>query len=241
MAGIGSSLRRGEPAAPPPGAGGPMPAAGGGAPMPGGQAAGGLDLGGQEPASPKEQEIYNRFVAKAYEMVYAEETLPKIIEMLRGEEGDDPADGLAITAATVTARVLDAAEAAGQQIDGAIVLHAGAEIFGDLAELSKRAGIHDWQEGTDEFEGAWYRALDDFRVMRQQAGRLDTEVYQQDLEGLKQADAEGELGAQLAALQGRGEAEPPGAPRGGIGGAMAKGRASAAAPAPEDDEEDEED
>lgn len=205
----------------------PAPAGGGAQPPMPTQPGGGADLGGAEMATPEEQDAYDRFVARSLELIYGD-GFERVLEMLRG--GDDPVNGLAVTAATIVARVMDAAEKAGAVPSGDVLLNAGAEVFEDLAELSTKAGIFDFASDKEQFEGAWYRALDEFRVMRQAQGKLDPKVFEQDLAALQQADQTGELAQMLAAAE----------KRGGAGPAPAEGGPPAAEgePMPEDGEED---
>lgn len=191
----------------------PVPPQAGGQPAPGPQPGPQPDMGGTEAASPEEQDAYDRFVGRALEFIY-DKAFDKVLDMLRG--GDDPIDGLAVTAATVVARIQDAAEQAGQKLSGDILLHAGSEILADLAGLATKARIHDFEQDPKQLETAWYRALDEYRVMRQSAGKLDQEVAKQDLASLQQADQDGELAAMMQRMEGRqgavaapGGQEPP--------------------------------
>lgn len=194
MAGLGMAMGQQQPA----------PAA----PAPAGAA--GPGMGGEEMASPEEQAIYDKFVAKAQILIYDDKQIKGILDMLA--EGT-PQEGLGITAATIIKRVADAAEQAGQPIPGDILLHAGAEILEDLATLATKAGIHDFSKDQEAAEGAFYVALDEYRVMQQAAGKIDPAVYQKDLEALQAADQSGELGALFNKLAQQGTGPRP-APEG---------------------------
>jgi hypothetical protein len=193
------------------------------APMPGA-------LGELQQASSEEQAVYDEFVGQAMNMVYDERMMPGVLEMLKG--GGDPMEGLAEATSMVTARVATAAIQAGQKLSGDVLLHAGTEIFEDLAELSKRAGIKDYGEDQDAFEGAYFRALDKFRTLAQGDGRLNQQAMQQDLEKLMEMDQSGELEAMLRDLDeknprgnaGQPEPEPEPEPElaGGLGAAMGR-------------------
>ena len=125
-------------------------------------------------ATPEEQALYEKFVAKAWMLVYDPKMFPKIIEMLQG--GGDPMEGLARATATIVARIASMAEQAGQKLSGDVILHAGKEVFEDLAELSGRAGIKDFAADEDAMEGAFFRAMDHFRTMLQGAGRINQQA-----------------------------------------------------------------
>ena len=176
-------------------------------------------------AGPEEQQAYNTFVAQAWNVVYDERMFPQVLEMLKGE--GDPMEGLARTAAMVIAKVAQSAEEAGKPIPSDVGLHAGTEVFEDLAELSKEAGIKDYSEDPDALEGAYFRTLDHVRVMMQEAGKIDPAHAQEEMGRLMQMDESGELEqmlTQYAQTNPRGaqkprEEEKP-APRGLMSGGM---------------------
>lgn len=160
--------------------------------------------GDMQPASPEEQQIYNQFVGRAMLMIYDDKMLPKVIDMLdggaeKGQDGD-PMEGLARTTALVVGRVAQAADKAGQKLPGDVLLHAGKEILEDLAELSRVAKIKDYSEDPDALEGAMFRALDQFRLILQGAGRLDQRAAQTDMAKLEEMDKSGELETMLRGL-----------------------------------------
>lgn len=168
--------------------------------------------GDMQPASPEEQALYNQFVARAMLMIYGKTMLPKVLDMLdggaeKGQEGD-PMEGLARTAALVVGRVAQAADQAGQKLTGDVLLHAGKEILEDLAELSRVAKIKDYSEDPDALEGAMFRALDQFRMMLQGAGRLDQRAAQSDMSRLEQMDQSGELETMLRGLAAKDASAP---------------------------------
>lgn len=154
--------------------------------------------GGPQQASPEEQELYNQFVAKAMELTYDPKFMPKVVAMLEGE--GDPQEGLAKAAALIIARVATSAEKAGIKLTGDVLFHAGTEVFEDLAELSKEAGIKDYSQDPDALEGAYFRTLDQFRVMMQESGRLNPQTAQKEMAMLEQMDANGELERMLRGL-----------------------------------------
>lgn len=160
--------------------------------------------GDMQPASPEEQAIYNQFVGRAMLMIYDKKMLPKVIDMLDGGASDgqdgDPMEGLARATALVVGRVAHAADKAGQKLPGDVLMHAGKEIFEDLAELSRVAKIKDYSKDPDALEGALFRAMDQFRMMLQGAGRLNTGAAQADMTKLEQMDKSGELEAMLRGL-----------------------------------------
>lgn len=163
-------------------------------------------------ASPEEQAQLEHFVAKAYELTYDDAMLPKVLDMLGGE--GDPMEGLARASALVITRVMGAAEQAGEKLSGDVLLHAGAEVFEDLANLATKAGIHDFENDPDALEGAFFRTLDTLRGMLQESGKIDQAAAAKDMEALAAADQDGRLEGMfrnLAKSEGGEEApaEPP--------------------------------
>lgn len=182
-------------------------------------------LGETVQASPEEQALYERFIARAYDLVYSQEVMPKVLALLGG--GGDPVEGLASATAMVIGRVLGAAEAAGQNIPGDVLLHAGTAVFEDLASLAVTAGIADFDQDRDKLETAYFRALDMVRTTLQESGKMDQASAKADLDQLMAADQDGRLEQMFRGLadqdraqfEGGSEGEddlPPGLmPRGG--------------------------
>ncbi|MEC5323315.1 hypothetical protein [Aurantimonas sp. A3-2-R12] len=163
----------------------------------------------EEQPSPEEQALYDKFVGKAFMLVYDEKFFPTVIEMLKGE--GDPIEGLAVASSKVIARVMTAAKDAGQELAGDVLFHGAKEIFEDLAELSRRAGIKDFSQDPDALEGAYFRALDQFRMFLEESGGINREAAQADLAMLQQMDEAGELEGlfrDLAAKDDAGGPEP---------------------------------
>jgi hypothetical protein len=148
-------------------------------------------LGQPTATTPEEQAMYSRIVARSFELIYGDDSMPKIVDMLDG--GGNPPQGLAKTAAMVIGRVGAAAEKAGEQLDPVVAFHALKEIVEDLAHLSGVAGIHDYQQDQDGFEAAWLHAVDEWRLMLQGAGEIDQAAAQEDMSRLEAMDQSGEL------------------------------------------------
>jgi hypothetical protein len=165
-------------------------------------------------ASPEEQAQYDHFVGKAMEVIYSEKMFDKIVDLLDGgadgKDGGDPIKGLAIAAEMVVARIGAAAEQAGETLSPDVVLHAGAEILEDLANISKEAKIHDFAGDPDGLEAAWYQALDLFRERLEKSGELDKQKAAQDLDKLIAMDQNGTLEKILRDLAANDEAGPAG-------------------------------
>lgn len=178
---------------------------------------------GVDQATPEEQAQYEQIVAQAMNLIYGETVTTAILKMLQGE--GDPIEGLAQTASTVILRTLQSGDQAGVKFSGDVVLNAGTEIFEDLANLSKEAGIKDFEADPEAMEAAYFRTLDGVRVQLQSAGRLNQDAARSDLARLEEMDKSGELGSLMRRLAERDdsrkkEASEPGRPNGGgLGGA----------------------
>lgn len=159
----------------------------------------GAPMGGMsEQANPEEQGQYDEIVGSAMNMVYDKKVMPSI---LKGLEGDgDPIAGLAQTAALVLMRIYQSAKKAGKDLDGVVMFHAGTEVLEDLATLSIKAKIHDFKANPDDLEGAYFLALDNFRMEMQKAGNINPEAAKQDFANLQQMSADGSLEKKLTGM-----------------------------------------
>jgi hypothetical protein len=191
-----------------PGAGQPMPTDQGPSPQPTPE---GGAMGGMQQATPEEQAQYDQIVGSAFNMVYDDKMLPKIVKTLEG--GGDPKAGLARAASLVVLKIVESAEKSGKQLAPDVLFHAGTEIFEDLANLSSEAGIHNFAENPDDLEGAYFLALDQIRVEMQETGKLSPEMAGGDMAALQEMNATGELENMMISLaqrddQSRGEQAP---------------------------------
>jgi hypothetical protein len=182
------------------------------------------DTGAVQQASPEEQAQYNQFVGRAMQLIYDQRMFPKIVEMLRGGGSDGqgkddtgnsgPAHGLANATAMIITRVYKAASDAGAQLSPDVVFHGGTEIFGQLAEISDKAGISDYANDHDALEGAYFLAVDTAMQQLRKAGVVDEASAKQALEQLHGMDGKGELEQVFRELDAKdqsqgGEAETP--------------------------------
>lgn len=150
----------------------------------------------QPNVTPEEQAEYDRFMDNALKLIYNEKALPQVIRSLAG--GGDPVEGLANTTVMVIGRLEDSAGGHGS-INGDVLFHGGVEILEDLADLAGEAGIKDFSE--QEIEAALYRALDQYRMMRQGDGTLNEGPMREEFEQLVAADRAGALDQALPELQ----------------------------------------
>jgi len=155
-------------------------------------------FGQQVQASPEEQAQYEKFVSNALNVIYNDKALPAYVETLKGD--GDPKAGLAMATVQTIAMVAQSAEAAGLELSGDVVFHAGKEIFEDLADLSADAGIKDYTKDQDALDGAYFMALDQFQSLMADNGRLDQSIFQADMQKLMEMDGSGEFEATLRRL-----------------------------------------
>lgn len=174
---------------------------------------------GMQQASPEEQEQYERFVTRAIQLIYADETLPAILDTLRTE---DPKMGLATAAVSVISRVASMADQAGTKLSPDVVMEAGGTILEDLANLATKAGIHDFESDPDSLEGAFFEALDQFRGVLTEAGEINQEAAAADMEKLVAMDQAGELEPMIMKVAGRGASQERAPARPESGGGMAE-------------------
>jgi hypothetical protein len=167
-------------------------------------------------ASPEEQEQANRLVARAWQLIYSDNVLPQIVTTLEGGAGEDadgdPVAGLAQATDIVAARIGQAAEEAGEQLMPDAAHFAFGEILEELAEVSRRAGIKDYSQDKDALETAYFQALDIYRERLQQAGVINQEHAQQDMQKLVAMDQNGQLERILRDLAANDEAGAAGGP-----------------------------
>ena len=159
---------------------------------------------GDGKVSPEEQEQSDRLVINGLNLIFDGKTRDGILKSLDGN--GDPVDGLAATAVTVWQHLLKSADQAGFKASGDAMMNAGREIFEHLAEYSTMAGLHNFANDPDATESAYFRALDDIRVVLQKEGRLNPEAVKQDMATLENLDRSGELEKIMMAMAGRDEA-----------------------------------
>lgn len=151
---------------------------------------------GVQQASPEEQDQYDKFLSAASDILYDENMKGPLLDMLDGAQGQDggnPAEGLAMATVMIVGRVSQVAQQAGEQLDPVVVFHAGTEIMGHLADMSAAAGIKDYSEDPKALQGAYFRAIDLYIEQARQRGEIDDAAAAQQLQRLLKADSDGEL------------------------------------------------
>jgi len=144
-------------------------------------------------ASPEEQAAADQFVGRSWQLIYDDRMFPQIVEMLRGPQGGDPAEGLATVTDLVVAKVAHTADQAGVAVPPDAMFHASGDVLEELAEVSKRAQIKDYSQDKNALERAWFQFLDKFRQRLDGVGEIDQAGAQNDLGKLMRADKNGTL------------------------------------------------
>lgn len=143
----------------------------------------------QPNVSPEEQEQYDQFVTNGMSLIHSEESMPQVLETLKGD--GNPVEGLSHALVAVVTRLEQSAEEAGTPVEGDIKMHGGEALRDQLVELAEAAGIHEYT--PDEVETAFFMACDQYREMKQQDGSLPVDELSQDMNELVAADKEGRL------------------------------------------------
>lgn len=188
--------------------------------------------GSGQQASAKEQAAYEEFAQTLSDVIYPQDTpgqvYPQILANLQGDfdpqvlglfDGVEPAltnspqDSVAATSVLVTLVVdkkmglLDQALAAEEQPGGegdyspeAVLMEGGKLSVEELIEVAEAAKIHDFSQ--EEIDGAFYRALDLFRVAQEKVNPRVVQSLQRGFEQLRMADQKGELSKVLPGLPG---------------------------------------
>lgn len=147
--------------------------------------------------TPEEQAAYHLFMSNASKVMFDKAAMPKLVEQLRGGE---PVAAVAQAAVLIVARLEDSAEKkTGAQVDPDILLNAGREIVGALAEIAEKAKIHEFTE--QEIEAAYLAAVDQYRSLRMGQGKINPADYQGAWQELQQANADGSIDTKYPALK----------------------------------------
>lgn len=159
-----------------------------------------------EEASPEEQAMYDTVVALGLKAAMSDGSFGQVMKLLAANP-DDPKMGLAKALVSIVKRVEQAAEEQGQEVPGPILLEAAKELAEHLGEMATLAGIYDFENDPDSLEGAFLRAVDEYRIDATERGKVDQGVMQQDLEAIKAEDQNGALKDRLMKMAGAGAEE----------------------------------
>lgn len=90
-----------------------------------------------EPATPEEQQSYDQVVMAASQVLYSDQTNPRVLKMLEAG-ADNPAQAIADVATMV---IVQLDEQSGGTIPEVVIIPAAAEIAELVAELAQKRGI----------------------------------------------------------------------------------------------------
>jgi len=144
---------------------------------------------GESNVTPEEQAQYQQFVENGAKMLYSDNVLPKLLESLQGD--GSPVEGLANALSTIVMRLEDSAEQSGQPLSGDVMMHGSTELLGLMVEVAEAAGVHKFED--KEEEAALFQAFDQYRVTRQQQGKLPEDQLKADMNQLLQAEQSGNV------------------------------------------------
>jgi hypothetical protein len=162
--------------------------------------------------TPEEQKLYDLTVTNGLKLMAAPKSIPAILRLLEGE--GDPVEGLAQAASSVVMRLVTSLAQAGKRITPEVTYHASVELFEELADMSTRAGIHDFREDADGLQTALLRAISMTGQWMKSVGLVNEQQGAAEMAAFEQADQSGELEQKLRTLierergGGRGTAEP---------------------------------
>lgn len=139
-------------------------------------------------ATPEEQRAYDDLMDKALQLIYSDQTFPRVLETLQAGAGVDISDAIADAGASIMKRLVDSAAKAGATIPEEVKLPVGAEIVEELAGLATKAGIAEADEKM--VQTAFLKAVDRYRRMQQGEGQtsVDPNMAQADMAALQQVN-----------------------------------------------------
>jgi hypothetical protein len=133
------------------------------------------------PATPEQQQQYNRFVAMSILMLYDEKFMPKAQQMLSG--GTTPVDAMARIGSSIASRIYMGAKKQGAEIPAEVVLHGGWELMNEIRTFAQTTGAGEISD--EQMEDAYYLASDMMRSTLQGAGMVDQEQAQGEFEQMR--------------------------------------------------------
>lgn len=171
----------------------------------------------QTNVSPEEQAQYDKFVTNGMKLIFSPNTAPKIVARLKADP--NPVHGLAATTVLIVGTLKDSAARNGMELPPDILLHGGAELMSNIAELAAAAKVHSYTD--TEIENASYIAMDMYGTKEMQKGTLDKQAIGKDFETMMAADKAGKIdevlpGISQAAAQMKNrapQAQPQGQPQ----------------------------
>ena len=127
----------------------------------------GQELGTE--VNPRKQAQYDAIGPLALEMIHGPKHRDKILQALSA--GKDPVAAVARVAAMIVMKIFTDAKKKKARLDDDILAIVGDEIVRNLAEVSRAAGIHDFQE--KDIEAALWATVDLVWAQMEKTGDLD--------------------------------------------------------------------
>lgn len=143
---------------------------------------------------PVDPDLLKKFEANCMNTVTG--SLESIIKSV--QQAQDKVAALAQATVFVVVRVEDSLEKSGGKLNLAMTFAGGAETVTDISDAMNKAGAYDYSQ--QEIDAAFLRAVDQYRMIRQQQGRLDPAMFQQIIQQMKQAQQDGTLDKQYPGL-----------------------------------------
>lgn len=161
--------------------------------------------GPNSPVPPEVQSEYNRFVGRAMQLIYSDQVLPMIVQMLEkgGDQRANQARALATTTVAIITRVTQAAQRSNVKLSADLIFYGGTEIFGLIAEISDTIGLTNYAKDRRALEAAYFQAIEMYIAAARKRGDIDPEMAKEQMQRIQQLDASGKLQPLLLALDKR--------------------------------------
>lgn len=142
----------------------------------------------EKQATPEQQQQFDKFFAMCKASLFSEEFLQPGAKILQG--APTIVDGMARIGASIGGRIYMKAAEQGEIIDSIAVIEAGRLVMSEVADFARMFG----HEVSDEqVEDAYYMAADLMRQMLDDAGMLDHDMIDQELDSIKGVFSEEEI------------------------------------------------
>jgi len=136
-----------------------------------------------EPASPEEQEAYDKVVSAGSEVLHGEQTNPEIMSILESGR-DNPGEALADVAMMIIGQI---DEQSGGKIPEGIIIPAADDILSQAGELAEVAGLFKWDESTkgSAAQSLWKKAGEKYDFDPQEIQELIDSMGKDEIEGIR--------------------------------------------------------
>lgn len=175
---------------------------------------------GEEIATPEEQADYELLAVRGRKLVFGDGQ-DQILELMGSSE--TPAQGLGKAASMIMKSLVESAKESGREIDGGVVINAGAEIVQDLNDLAKAKGVYQYDTPEDEEQEVTDAMM--WGVKYYGDGMIQAGEISPEMQGLAQTEVQQGLEeegvpTQTPIAEGVGQAMAPQQPPGLVAGQM---------------------